>query len=308
LAPEMRIPGIKKLLFYSSICLSGVWGKLTGREPAGTVEILKFFIASLQRAFERNTLEPDVTPGRDGFNLVAMGDVKLHWPARHALSAVKQGFFEQTNKHCPHNYFNLYTPEPGSVVFDVGACEGIFTWLIKDRVSEIYAFEPIRDIAEGLRRTFAPEIASGRVIVVENGIHDRQQKMHFNFTGSNISGSSLECGLNAGAGSEAVNVTTIDDFVERHQIKRLDLVKMDIEGAELGALHGARRTIKALRSSFLVCVYHKDQDLFEIPAFFEREGYRVKSGPVSSILFTRLPGHKVSRPHFRPMIILATPQ
>jgi len=44
-------------------------------------------------------------------------------------------------------------------------------------------------------------------------------------------------------------------------------IKMDIEGAELDALEGARRSIQTHRPILSICVYHKQNDLWRIPLF-----------------------------------------
>ncbi|MEM3830129.1 MAG: FkbM family methyltransferase, partial [Conexivisphaerales archaeon] len=46
------------------------------------------------------------------------------------------------------------------------------------------------------------------------------------------------------SGIEKVKVTTIDKFVQDQKLDRVDFIKMDIEGAELGALKGGQETIK----------------------------------------------------------------
>lgn len=62
-----------------------------------------------------------------------------------------------------------------------------------------------------------------------------------------------------------INVTTIrgDDVVSQHKIKSLSLIKIDVEGGELEAIEGFRRTLQTHRP-FIICeilpVYHLESE------------------------------------------------
>ena len=49
--------------------------------------------------------------------------------------------------------------------------------------------------------------------------------------------------------------------------EQIGMIKMDIEGAELSALHGAKRRIAEDKPYLAICVYHKAEDIIEIPFF-----------------------------------------
>ncbi len=68
-------------------------------------------------------------------------------------------------------------------------------------------------------------------------------------------------------GGLLVEATTLDSFVEQRGVERVDLIKLDIEGAELAALEGARQTIRRFKPRLQICLYHKPSDLWELPLF-----------------------------------------
>src|SRR5690606_20213474 len=72
--------------------------------------------------------------------------------------------------------------------------------------------------------------------------------------------------------------TTIDDYAR--SMRRLDFIKMDIEGAEMAALAGASNAIREFRPRLAISGYHKPEDLWEIPGRMRQlnPGYRLAFG------------------------------
>ncbi len=64
----------------------------------------------------------------------------------------------------------------------------------------------------------------------------------------------------------------IDDMVKNEKLDRVDFIKMDIEGAELEALRGAENTIRQFRPKLAISVYHKFDDVWEIPQYIDSLG------------------------------------
>jgi FkbM family methyltransferase len=63
-----------------------------------------------------------------------------------------------------------------------------------------------------------------------------------------------------GSGIE-VKTITIDGFVRRFSLARVDFIKMDIEGAESDAMTGACETIRRFRPRLAISAYHSLDDL-----------------------------------------------
>lgn len=183
---------------------------------------------------------------------------------------------------------------PGDVVIDGGACWGDTALYFAERVGaqgRVYSFElsaanvAVMEANLGLN----PALAD-RVEIVREALWDA--------TGEVVSYSELgritAPGLVTAEGAADAATVALDDFVEERGIARIDFVKLDVEGAELRALRGAERTLRAFRPALAVAAYHRDGDLVEIPAFLEGLdlGYELfldhfSAGRPETVLFAR---------------------
>ena len=64
---------------------------------------------------------------------------------------------------------------------------------------------------------------------------------------------------------EIVAFSELEQFIETP----IGLIKLDIEGNELAAIHGAEQTIRRCRPLLCISIYHHPQDFFEIKPFIE---------------------------------------
>ncbi|MCL1994633.1 MAG: FkbM family methyltransferase [Defluviitaleaceae bacterium] len=68
-----------------------------------------------------------------------------------------------------------------------------------------------------------------------------------------------------------VHVVSLDSFF-KDKLYQPTFIKMDIEGAELEALKGVESIIRTEKPKLAICVYHKIEDIYEIPEIIQSYG------------------------------------
>jgi FkbM family methyltransferase len=133
---------------------------------------------------------------------------------------------------------------PDSVFLDVGANVGVYS-LLASKVSplaRIFAFEPTRKTFDLLHRNLHLNDAHNVTpLHLALGNFTGEAKLNLNVPGKdglntmgNLSHPDTEP-----AGQETVPITTLDAFLLSAAIDRVDLIKVDAEGAELAIFEGA---------------------------------------------------------------------
>ena len=169
--------------------------------------------------------------------------------------------FEQLHQHM-YDLADAAMVRPGDVVLDVGAHLGVYTAVALRRgAAQVVAIEAEPVNAGCLAKTFAAEIASGRVVLVPAAAWESEGTLTFHVRNNSLTGSVT---FNKGRPVE-VPATTLDLIVERNHLSRVDLIKMDIEGGERYALRGAEQTIARFKPRMAICVYHLPDDPIVIP-------------------------------------------
>jgi FkbM family methyltransferase len=154
----------------------------------------------------------------------------------------------------PHAFEHPVRPlRSGDVVIDAGACEGFFTMLALQRgAREVHLFEPTFDLCQSLEMSFKNECADDRVKINRSGLFSSTGSSNFEINHEHASMSRL----GDGKGQE-IKLYSLDDYVEEQSIARVNFIKMDIEGAEVEAIEGARKTLFRDRPVLSIAVYHQ---------------------------------------------------
>jgi len=173
--------------------------------------------------------------------------------------------------------------KPGDVVLDCGANIGVYTReALKLGARLVVAIEPAPENVVALQRTFKDEIAAGKVIVYPKGVWDKDDVLALHIHPDNSAADSFL--INKGKSGEAevkVPLTTIDKMVAELKLDKVDYIKMDIEGAEVKALVGARETIAKHHPRLSLSVYHDETHPYEVPKAVRAawNGYTQEVGP-----------------------------
>lgn len=152
------------------------------------------------------------------------------------------------------------------IFLDVGAYNGNtieeFISFTGNEYEKIYAFEPFLDSVKKIEDKSFP-----RVEVFSAAASNKcgEKTFYCNEYGDLTMVTTI---LEEGANHKALSFATITIDEALHG-RKATFIKMDIEGSELDALHGACRTIKKYKPFLAICVYHKREDLITILPYIE---------------------------------------
>jgi len=184
-------------------------------------------------------------------SLVAFLENKIYGNV-HALPSLREG----------HQYFGLdFMPLSNEeILVDCGAFTGdsvrLFVEAVGGHYAKIYAWEPDpKNIVELKNCIEAAGLKN--IAVVPCCAYGRKGSLCFDSLGTATS-------FVTGGGEATVACDTIDNICGD-----ATLIKMDVEGSEMDVLSGAAETVKRHKPKLAVAVYHRREDIVEIPRFIQ---------------------------------------
>lgn len=142
--------------------------------------------------------------------------------------------------------------EEGDVVIDAGANIGFFSFYAGNKVDsgKVYSFEPIMEVSKKIQQS--RKYNNNNIIIVNKALGLDTKKTTFFYDLDHKGGSAQD----SFGEPLTVQQTSIDKFVFENKLKKIDFIKMDIEGMEPDALKGARDTIAQFKPKLAICTYH----------------------------------------------------
>lgn len=157
-------------------------------------------------------------------------------------------------------YFDLdELPHSGDEVFvDVGCYDGLSAVFFNDWCKGngfSYCFEPDTTNIERIHRILKNKNIDSYELI-DKGVWSSAGKLGFVSTGNSVSHVSED------EDADSIEVVALDDVLAN---RKVTFIKMDIEGSELEALKGARKIVEKQKPKLAICIYHKPQDVWELP-------------------------------------------
>lgn len=170
------------------------------------------------------------------------------------LGDVSGQFNEYFFTNGSHYLTKGFIPESGAIAIDGGVCDGATSVMFTELGWKSYGFELDKANYERTK-----DLAKEKGFSLENaGLGSYRHVTKYTVTP----------GGNGGAnrvdpdGSETAQIITLDSYVREKNIPRVDFIKLDVEGAELDVLQGARTTIARFKPILAISAYHKWDDFY----------------------------------------------
>ncbi len=202
----------------------------------------------------------------------------VYWPTASPASDLAHSWHEvaapeRLNPLCYE--FDDFGIAAGDHVLDVGACEGFFAHRALQAGAEaVHLLEPVDLLGRCLELSFAEELGDGRASLHPVLLGSSEAEVPLAVDPEFLAGSKQGSDEN----SQLCRRVPLDLLTEEAGIERVDFIKMDVEGDEVEAVRGARRTIEEHRPKLSIAVYHGHHNASQIEQLLQEwvPEYRIR--------------------------------
>ena len=173
---------------------------------------------------------------------------------------------------------------PTDTIIDGGANQGIFSLAFASlsQKIKIFSVEPFKYCHKILKENLKMNLFKN-VTIIPKVLSNKIASHQLDYSKSNVSASIVRDF--GGEKTLTIASTTIDEIASKYQLKKIDLIKLDIEGAELAALKGGSRSIKKfIPKIVLECNNYEYKKIYKFLKKFKYTSYLLtKNGFVKKI-------------------------
>ncbi len=147
----------------------------------------------------------------------------------------------------------------GDIIFDVGANIGIYSIVAGKKVGingKVFAFEP----AEWAQKRLLDNFKLNKLVnikIITAGVSDLEGDTLFYLCEDDAYNSLGENPMQKIIKEEMIKVITLDEFCRRENITRVNIIKIDTEGADYLVLKGAKNILSKKSAPIIFCEYNR---------------------------------------------------
>jgi FkbM family methyltransferase len=229
---------------------------MKNRRAGGRLDRNTFWRQASERATMLRQLQPMIGRGvvdtievsADGLQIRLVNGARFIWDPEDVRAAPNIAFLEGAYE--PQELAVLSGLAANSdVIFDVGANVGWYAIQLARTIGQsarVFCFEPVPSTHQRLVRNVQINGLESQIRILDFGLSENAETTAFFLPGT--SGSVAASARNLHPEEQVaqidVRLEVLDDFVAREQIARIDLIKCDVEGAEIHVLRGAAKIIE----------------------------------------------------------------
>jgi FkbM family methyltransferase len=171
---------------------------------------------------------------------------------------------------------------PGMTFFDVGANMGQYTLMAAGLDCKVHSFEPA-PVMFGFLSGNVKQVAD-RVKINQLGLSDNDEPVTLHMAKPhNVGSTSMRSDPTCASGeSFQVACETMDHYIERNGIAQVDVIKIDVEGAELNVLKGAEKLLSSPQRPAIVLEFEEEaqrrfgSSCAQLTSFLKAHGYELQ--------------------------------
>ena len=191
------------------------------------------------------------------------------------ISALKTRFsddYRYCNRALYPKYKNKFCiAKPNEIVINVGGYNGLTTKTfarLMQHQGKIFVFEPLPQSRIRIKKSLREyKIPTQLVELIPAALWSYEGSLTFYSEPDCDPGAFVESAKmkeKSALNKYELPCVSLDKFIETNKIPKIDLIKMDIEGAEEQALEGASNLIQSQTPKLQIAIYHKASDLWKI--------------------------------------------